>query len=250
MRAMGVDNRWTCVLRWLIPLSIAILSTYMLRKPDSMLRTLVLEPDLSYLLMHPWSLLSYAWIHYSSAHLLMNTLVLLGITVLWRGHSVKMYFTTFVAATIVCGMAFCIGSTSHSAAWLCGASSGIAGLLGYHLCRVATSLKGSAIRHRDLLVMLVLGSIIGGDIVSGSIMTAGLWYIHLLGYLTGIFLALVWKGVSVHKHRKQEEHAATLRRSLLSKVEQSGYHSLTEVEKEQMQHRYSPTTFTASQIQQ
>lgn len=218
---------------------------------------LALSADFMTVLTHPWTLLTYMLVHYSPLHLIFNLLWLY-----WFGQMLtdvrgdRALLVLFVGAGIAGGLLYVIVSVlSHNSAgaFLTGDSAAVLGVMtavGILIPdrRVRLMFIGE-LRIKWLTLACILLTLLGGGNGGAATQAA-----HLGGVLWGLLVALAYRnGWSIPKQtRLKASHSTRNMRQtrqamqqidphqrldeLLDKIRISGYHSLSEREKAELNH--------------
>lgn len=189
----------------------------------------------------PWTIVTYSLLHNSGMHLLLNLLLLwLFGTLQLRLSGWQQFVWSYLGGAVVGGVAFLLFTSILRASGvlllglpLVGASASVIALVGYMMGaapreEMPLPLIGALrVWQVGLLVFLLLLLAYGGYNLGGLIA-------HLAGLLWGLGLGFH------HRHRSRIQAKAQIAHSeldkqyqqLLDKVEQSGYQSLTDEERE------------------
>lgn len=183
---------------------------------------LCLYGDWEVLKTHPWGILSYAMVHYSTLHLVPILIILLGIALVTKGRiSAWTYWLIFLSGVLSGALTFTLIaslSPSPTLTSISGASGGSTALISY--CVILL------MRRRPLLPILFLGLIISADYLTFSLHNTLGFYSHLSGYTLGMIFALT-SALRSNKNRKLVD----CKKNVISKANSSGYNSLSEEEK-------------------
>lgn len=184
---------------------------------------LCLYGDWESLKTHPWSLLSYALVHYSTVHLFPILILLSAIILLTKGRvSTGMYWLIFLCGVLSGALTFVIIaslSASPTVATLSGASGGTTALMSFTIILLT-------LKHRRMLTVGLLALAIIADYLTFSLHNTLGFYSHLSGYTLGIIFALF----AIRRSDKSRK-LVDCKESVISKANSSGYNSLSEEEK-------------------
>lgn len=201
----------------LLPLVLTLILVYCLGGLSPL--SLTLRSDLTGLLMHPWQLLTYGFVHHSIEHL-STTILALTLVGLSRQISVSQFYTAFLSAVLVGGISFVLlyGGVGGHIAELAGSSAGICGLIPIVLF-LDSPFCGTVISKVSWVLLVLLGV---GDIIYGlTSLYAGFWA-HVGGYVTGVVYLYCWRKMRFERREKEE---------VFQKLKESGYSSLTDAER-------------------
>lgn len=212
---------------------------------------LYLSSSLEALGRRPWTIVTYTLLHNSGLHLLLNLLLLwLFGSMLLRLSGWRQFAWCYLGGAIVGGGAFVLFTTILRASGvlflglpLVGASASVIALVGYTIGyapreEMPLPLVGSLrVWQVGLLVLLLMLLAYGGYNLGGLIA-------HIAGVLWGAGLGLYHRRRQrVQRQQATEQGIETAHyQQLLSKVEQSGYQSLSKEEREQLIERNKQLT--------
>ncbi|MDO4770912.1 MAG: rhomboid family intramembrane serine protease [Porphyromonas sp.] len=207
----------------LLPLSLFI-AFLCLQSGVADVTVLCLYGDWEALISHPWSILTYAFIHLSAFHLvpILGVFFIL-ISLTKKRLSVSTYYFLFFLGVISGALMFILIESLSPASMLTsltGASSGLTALVAYCLLKMPQ-------RYNLFLRILSLVFIIIADRLTLSLYNDLGFYSHLSGYLFGAGVAL-FTTYRTNKNRKLVDHKTIL----ISKANNSGYASLSDSEKQ------------------
>ena len=202
---------------------------------------LILSSSLDALWRRPWTLVTYSLLHNNGMHLLLNLLLvwLLG-QMLLRLSTPRQFGWCYVGGAVVGGIAFVLFTSLLRVCGvlflglpLVGASASVVALVGYMIGyaprqEMPLPLIGYLrVWQIGLLVFLLLLLAYGGYNLGGLIA-------HLAGISWGLCLGIYHRHrQQVQRHREEQQEGREIAyRRLLDKVEQSGYQSLSEQERE------------------
>ena len=209
-----------------LPLSIWMVSLVVPSFFGATFEHLKLSSDPDLLLRAPWTILTYAWIHESPLHLILNLGVLFMLAIIWNDRSLGRFYLLFILGILAGGVAFVLFSQDYRYAYLCGASAGISSLLaGYLLETLLCSGK-----HPGMVTYLLL-FLVAIDLSSLFVFRDSVWYIHPVGYVLGavVYLISYYHKRSFKENKRRDRD--TFEDQILRKAKDSGYQSLTEEEK-------------------
>lgn len=181
--------------------------------------------DWSRFLSHPWTIVSYALVHYSLGHFLPVFLfLLLLIAFTWHGLSASALWGVFGLGVVGGGLVFLLVSSFSplaSESSLSGGSAGVAALLGYLLV--------SRLSDHVIWGLTLLGVVMLIDYFTISATNTVGYYSHLMGYALGLSIALymMWRS---NKSRNLVDRKA----QIVDKLNSSGFSSLSEEEKDEL----------------
>lgn len=195
-----------------------------------------LDSDSSQLWKHPWSIMSYGFIHASVAHFVTTAVLLLYLVLYFRYPSSAVIWGQFVLGTLVGGILFLVFSPERVPvrSTLVGASAGVCALVP---SAVLSLFRPGQRSEMALLKLLPLVLILILDIFALYSQTNWGILAHLGGYTGGGLWVLGTYLIYKSHQRKQETDDEKRRGLVIEKANRSGYSSLTEDERIMLEHR-------------
>lgn len=240
MVATGTDRqRSFTLLRWLLVVNVALFLTLrgiaaLLPQSARMFGMFELPGSFDAMICHPWSVLTYMFVHYDALHVSVNMLCLwlFGSIAVGRGSGGRMA-AVYVAGGVVGGLMFIVADMLTGSSYsLLGSSAAVLAVvvavaLLYPRQTFALPILG-CVQLRWVALMVVCVMLMSVD---GSTLCA--FMSHIGGVLTGLIAGLLGR-----KERRQYgvgavggAVSASLPDALLAKLRRSGYASLTDDER-------------------